>query len=127
MTATGHSGLSSGSRKTSRHGQSERSNPVAPTSHIPLQTDTKGTPQFGLIARSRKVNPALVLPDKKETLQCGYDQVTRCCSMSFSKSTRRRRRAWHGQEQGATIARLQKQIETLTVGLQKVSAQLELK
>jgi len=30
------------------------------------------------------------------------------------------------QEQGVTIARLQKQIEALTSGLQKVSAQLEL-
>jgi hypothetical protein len=30
------------------------------------------------------------------------------------------------QEQGATIARLEKQIEALTAGLQKVSAQLEL-
>jgi len=29
------------------------------------------------------------------------------------------------QEQGATIARLGKQIEALTTGLQKVSAQLE--
>jgi len=30
------------------------------------------------------------------------------------------------QEQDATIARLQKQVEALTAGLQKVSAQLEL-
>ena len=30
------------------------------------------------------------------------------------------------QEQGVTIAQLQKQVETLTAGLQKVSAQLEL-
>jgi hypothetical protein len=30
------------------------------------------------------------------------------------------------QEQGATIARLERQIEALTTGLQKVSAQLEL-
>jgi uncharacterized coiled-coil protein SlyX len=30
------------------------------------------------------------------------------------------------QEQGATIARLQKQIEALTAGLQKVSAQVEM-
>ena len=30
------------------------------------------------------------------------------------------------QEQGATIARQQKQIDALTAGLQKVSAQLEL-
>ena len=29
------------------------------------------------------------------------------------------------QEQGATIARLQKQVEALTAGLQKVSAQIE--
>jgi hypothetical protein len=30
------------------------------------------------------------------------------------------------QEQGATIARLEKQVEALTAGLQNVSAQLEL-
>jgi hypothetical protein len=30
------------------------------------------------------------------------------------------------QEQGATIARLEKQIEALTAGLQKVSAQVEM-
>ncbi len=30
------------------------------------------------------------------------------------------------EEQGATIARLQKQVKTLTAGLQKVSAQMEL-
>ena len=30
------------------------------------------------------------------------------------------------QQQGATIARLEKQVEALTAGLQKVSAQLEL-
>ena len=43
-------------------------------------------------------------------------------SLRFLRSLRDRK----NQEQEATIAHQQKQIEALTVGLQKVSAQLEL-
>ena len=52
------------------------------------KTDTKGTPQFGLIAEEvAKVNPALVLPDKEgKPYTVRYDAVTRCCSTSSSKS-----------------------------------------
>ena len=76
--------------------------------------DAKGTPQFGLIAEEvAKVNPALALPDKEgKPYTVQDDQVMRCCSMS--SSIRRQ------------IDVQQKQIEALTAGLQKVSAQLKL-
>ena len=46
----------------------------------------------------------------------------------FTRCTRRNQihKAREFEQQGATIARQQKQIDALTAGLQKVSAQLEL-
>jgi hypothetical protein len=86
------------------------------------KTDTKGTPQFGLIAEEvAKVNPALVLPDKQgKPYTVRYDAVNAMLLNEFLKEHRK------NEEQEATIARQQKQIEALTAGLQKVSAQLEL-
>jgi hypothetical protein len=49
-----------------------------------------------------------------------YDQVNAMLLNEFLKEHKT------VQEQGAIIARLQKQIETLTEGLQKVGAQIEL-
>jgi hypothetical protein len=62
--------------------------------------DSRRIPQFGLIAEEvEKVNPDLVVRDKEGTpYSVRYDAVN------------------------ATITRLQKQIEALTAGLQKVSA-----
>jgi hypothetical protein len=84
--------------------------------------DPDGTPQFGLVAEEvEKVNPALITRDadgKPYTVR--YDQVNAMLLNEFLKEHKT------VQEQGATIARLQKQIEALTAGLQKVSAQLEL-
>jgi hypothetical protein len=95
------------------------------------KTDTKDTPQFGLIAEEvAKVNPALVLPDKEgKPYTVRYDQVNAMLLNEFLKEHRK------NEEQEATIAQLkhdfqsrladqQKQIEALTTGLQKVSAQL---
>ena len=95
------------------------------------KTDTKGTPQFGLIAEEvAKVNPALVLLDKEgKPYTVRYDQVNAMLLNEFLKEHRK------NEEQEATIAQLkhdfqsrladqQKQIEALTTGLQKVSAQL---
>ncbi len=48
-----------------------------------------------------------------------YDQVNAMLLNEFLKEHRT------VQEQGATIARLQKQIESLSAGLHKVSAQLD--
>jgi predicted ribosome quality control (RQC) complex YloA/Tae2 family protein len=86
------------------------------------KTDTEGTPQFGLIAEEvAKVNPALVLPDKEgKPYTVRYDAVNAMLLNEFLKEHRR------NDEQQATITRLSKQIEALTAGLQKVSAQLEL-
>jgi hypothetical protein len=86
------------------------------------KTDTKETPQFGLIAEEvAKVNPALVLPDREgKPYTVRYDAVNAMLLNEFLKEHRM------VQEQGAMIARQQKQIEALTTAVQKVSAQLEL-
>src|SRR5213592_2022669 len=82
------------------------------------KTDTQGTPQFGLIAEEvAKVNPALVLPDKEgKPYTVRYEAVNAMLLNEFLKEHRK------NEEQEATIASLQKQIEALTAGLQKVSA-----
>jgi len=87
------------------------------------KTDAKGTPQFGLIAEEvAKVNPALVLPDKEgKPYTVRYDAVNAMLLNEFLKEHKT------VLDQGATIARLEKQIDALTAGLQKVSAQLEVR
>jgi endosialidase-like protein len=97
------------------------------------KTDTKETPQFGLIAEeAAKVNPALVLLDKEgKPYTVRYEAVNAMLLNEFLKEHRK------NEKQEATIAELkkdlqanaaqhQKQIEALTVGLQRVKAQLEL-
>jgi hypothetical protein len=74
-----------------------------------------------------KVNPDLVARDTKgEVYTVRYDQVNAMLLNEFLKEHRAvtALRA-NDRKQEATIARLEKQIETLTAGLQKVSAQLE--
>ena len=92
------------------------------------KTDIRGTPQFGLIAEEvAKVNPVLVLPDKEgKPYTVRYDAVNAMLLNEFLKEHRK------VEEQQATIAELkdnaarqQKQIDALTAGLQKLSAQLE--
>jgi hypothetical protein len=85
------------------------------------KTDSSDTPQFGLIAEEvAEVNPDLVVRDKEgKPFSVRYDQVNAMLLNEFLKEHKT------VQEQGATIARQQKQIEALTAGLQKVSAQLE--
>ena len=93
------------------------------------KTDTKGTPQFGLIAEEvAKVNPALVLPDKEgKPYTVRYDQVNAMLLNEFLKEHRKNEQQESKiEEQEAKIARQEKQIEALTAGFQKVSAQLEL-
>ena len=92
------------------------------------KTDTKGTPQFGLIAEEvAKVNPALVLPDKEgKPYTVRYDAVNAMLLNEFLKEHKAFLEEQDKvQEQGATIARLEQQVAVLTAGLQKVSAQLE--
>jgi hypothetical protein len=76
--------------------------------------DENGLPQFGLVAEDvEKVNPDLVLRDKEgKPYTVRYDQVNAMLLNEFLKARRQ-------------IDAQQKQIEALTAGLQKVSAQLE--
>jgi len=97
------------------------------------KSDAKGTPQFGLVAEEvAEVHPDLVVRDKKgEIYTVRYEQINAMLLNEFLKEHKT------VQAQGATItqqrkdfeaalALQQKQIEALTAGLQKVSAQLEL-
>jgi uncharacterized coiled-coil protein SlyX len=99
------------------------------------KSDTKDTPQFGLIAEEvATVNPDLVVHDKNGGIYTvRYDAVNAMLLNEFLKEHKT------VQEQGAiiaqiqsnaarqeaTIARQQKQIEALTSGLAKVNAQFE--
>jgi hypothetical protein len=86
------------------------------------RSDSKGTPQFGLIAEEvAKVNPDLVVRNRNgEIYSVRYDQVNAMLLNEFLKEHRT------VGELKATVAQQQKQIEALTAGLQKVSAQVEL-
>jgi hypothetical protein len=87
------------------------------------EIDQTQSPAFGLIAEDvAKVNPDLVARNcegKPESIH--YEMVNAMLLNEFLKAHRKL------EEQGAIIARQQKQIEALTAGLQKVSAQLQVK
>jgi len=78
------------------------------------KSDPKNTPCFGLIAEDvAKADPDLVVRDKDgELLSVRYDQVNAMLLNEFLKARHQ-------------IDAQQKQIEALTAGLQKVSAQLQ--
>jgi len=86
------------------------------------QYDATQTLAFGLIAEEvAKVNPDLVGRNPKgQPESVRYEQINSMLLNEFLKEHKT------VQEQGATIARLEKQVEALTAGLQKVSAQLDL-
>jgi len=92
------------------------------------ELDPNGIPQFGLVAEQvEKVNPDLVARDEQgKPYTVRYDAVNAMLLNEFLKEHRT------VQEQKETIAQLrqdfaqqQKRIETLTAGLQKVSAHVE--
>jgi len=85
------------------------------------KSDSKATPQFGLIAEEvAAVNPDLVVRDRNgEIYSVRYEAVNAMLLNEFLKAHRKM------EEQEATITRLQNQVEALSAGLQKVSAQLE--
>ena len=87
------------------------------------EVDPEGISQFGLIAEEvEKVNRDLVARDADGKIYTvRYDAVNAMLLNEFLKEHR------HVQEQDAIIARQQNQIDALTVGLQKVNAQLEVK
>jgi hypothetical protein len=85
-----------------------------------IDPDRRG--QFGLVAEDvEKVNRDLVVRDKDgKPYSVRYDAVNAMLLNEFLKERRK------VEEQGATIAKQQKQIEALGAGLQKVSDHLEL-
>ena len=109
------------------------------TFHYKKEVDPDGIPQFGLIAEQvEKVNPDLVVRDadgKVNTVR--YEAVNAMLLNEFLKEHRKvEEQDPRLQQQEATIAQQQnefaskialqqKQIETLTAGLQKVSTQVE--
>jgi hypothetical protein len=90
------------------------------------KTDTTGIAQFGLIAEEvAKVNPALVLLDEEgKPFTVRYDAVNAMLLNEFLKE--------HGKVEQLTkdfeskFAEQQKQIEALSAGLQKVTADVEM-
>jgi len=78
------------------------------------EIDPERAPQFGLVAEDvAKVNPDLVARDAKgELYTVRYDAVNAMLLNEFLKEHRK-------------VEQLEKQIEALTAGLQKVNAQLE--
>jgi trimeric autotransporter adhesin len=93
------------------------------------RSDSKDTPQFGLIAEDvAEVNPDLVVRDENgEIYSVRYDQVNAMLLNEFLKE--------HNKvlelettvtQQQKNFERQQKQIDSLTSNLQRVSAQLEL-
>src|SRR5262249_47214143 len=97
------------------------------------EIDPAGTSQLGLVAEDvEKVNPDLIVRDEEgKPYSVRYDQVNAMLLNEFLKEhkTVQEQRATIIQQRKhfeAAIARQQKQIDALTAGLQKVSAQLEL-
>jgi len=86
------------------------------------EVDSAGIPQFGLVAEEvEKVNPDLVARDEQgKPYTVRYDAVNAMLLNEFLKEHSTVR------DLKATVAEQQKQIEVLTAGLQKVSAQFEL-
>jgi hypothetical protein len=84
------------------------------TFHYKKEIDSTGIPQFGLVAEEvEKVNPDLVTRDPEGKLYTvRYDAVNAMLLNEFLKEHRK-------------VQELEKQVETLTAGLQKVSAQVE--
>jgi hypothetical protein len=76
--------------------------------------DPDSIPQFGLVAEEvAKINPNLVTRDAKgDVYTVRYEAVNAMLLNEFLK-------------EHSKVERLEKQIEALTTGLQKVSAQLE--
>ena len=88
--------------------------------------DPTATAQVGLVAEDvAKVNPDLVVRDKEgKPYSVRYDQVNAMLLNEFLKEHRKVEQLTNDFE--SKLAEQQKQIEALTAGLQKVSAQIEM-
>ena len=86
------------------------------------ELDPKGAPQFGLVAEEvAKVDPDLIVADKQnKPFTVRYEEVNTMLLNEFLKEHRK------VQELEATITRQERQIEALTSGLQKMSAEVEM-
>jgi len=82
--------------------------------HYKKEIDPASKSQLGLVAEEvEKVSPDLVVRDKEgKPYSVRYDQVNAMLLNEFLKEHRK-------------VEELEKQVEALTAGLQKVSAQLE--
>jgi Chaperone of endosialidase len=92
------------------------------------ELDPDCVPQFGLVAEQvEKVSPALVARDNQgKPYTVRYEAVNAMLLNEFLKEHRKNEKQESKiEQQEAKIARQQKQIDALTAGLQKVSAQLE--
>ena len=97
--------------------------------HYKKEIDPSRKSQFGLVAEEvKKVNPDLVVRDKEgNAYSVRYDQVNAMLLNEFLKEHKAFVAEQYNVEKlQATVGQQQKQIEALTAGLQKVSAQLEL-
>ena len=94
--------------------------------HYKKEIDPAGTSQLGLVAEDvEKVNPDLVVRDKEgKPYSVRYEQINAMLLNEFLKEHRKNEQQRKDFE--AAIAQQQKQMEALSAGLQKVSAQLEL-
>jgi hypothetical protein len=88
--------------------------------------DATGTSQFGLVAEDvEKVSPDLVVRDEEgKPYSVRYDQVNAMLLNEFLKEHRNVEQLTKNFE--SKLAAQQRQIDALTAGLQKVSAQMEL-
>jgi trimeric autotransporter adhesin len=94
------------------------------------KSDNTGTPQFGLIAEDvAQVNPDLVVRDGKgEIYTVRYEAVNAMLLNEFLKEHRKVQELERQQKTfESKFAEQAKQIEALTSGLQKVSAQFEVR
>jgi len=96
------------------------------TFHYKKELDPDGIPQFSLVAEQvEKVRPDLVVRDKEgRPYSVRYEAVNVMLLNEFIKEHRKLEEL--EKDLRSTIAQQQKQIEALTAGLQKVSAQLEM-
>ena len=92
------------------------------------KTDTKDTPQFGLIAEDvAEVNPDLVVRDKNgEIYTVRYDAVNTMLLNEFLKEHRQvQEQSCEIVEQRATITELKKEMATVVAQLEEQAAQIQ--
>jgi len=84
------------------------------------EVDPNNMPQFGLVAEEvEKVNPDLITRDEEgKPYSVRYDAVNAMLLNEFLKEHRK------VEEQGEMIAKLEKQIETLSRGLERITAEI---